>query len=52
MLNSVVELNLIKVPMKPKGPRKIAAAASKGCASYASEVRKSVGNDFSSNLEC
>ena len=52
MLNSVVELNLIKVPMKPKVPRKIAAAASKGCASYASEVRKSVGNDFSSNLEC
>ena len=52
MLNSVVELNLIKVPMKPKVPRKISAAASKGCASYASEVRKSVGNDFSSNLEC
>ena len=34
-----------------KVPGKIAAAAYKQCASYASAVRKSVRNEFYSNLE-
>ena len=46
------KLSLINPAMKiSKVPEKIVAATDKWCVSYAFAVRKSVGNEFSSNLE-
>ena len=51
ILNWVIKLNLMQLPWNSEVPRKTTVASPKPCANYASAVRKTVRNEFSSNLE-